>query len=141
MRGPLALIIMKIRLTFLLLLFNCICNAQSANICDTIYESPEIPAQFGNNTGEELLIYFQKELLPIIGSCSKDDELISSIRINFTIDRTGKLIKVEFPKLNGYENCKQKLRSKILTMPNWSAGKYKGEYVCTSVTIPIGCIY
>jgi hypothetical protein len=113
---------------------------QTINSCDTIYNFPNTLAKYKD--GEiGLLKYLSGKLPPILSDCVKhDEELIGSLRISLIIDASGKIIQVDFPKLQATKSCKEKLADELLKMEGWTAAKINDKFVCSKFYVPIKCI-
>jgi hypothetical protein len=124
-----------------LLIFSVLLNfGQTNTFCDTIYEHPETLPQFTNDT-KGLTDYFHAAFIPILNDCLKQDgEIVSSLRMQLTIDKTGKVIAVNFLRLQASDTCINKLTNEILSMTGWTAGKMNGNTVCSIYYWQINCI-
>lgn len=113
---------------------------QTNNSCDTIYNYPGKLAHYIDNE-KGLMEYTTKTLAPILGDCIKQDgEIIASMYLILTIDRTGKVIAVDFTPLTATENCKDKLRKEIMNMTGWAPGQINGKDVCSIFLWPTSCL-
>lgn len=112
----------------------------SHNRCDSIYELIDsVPEYTGGMSG--LLKYLQNDLIPILSECNKrDGDLVSSMHLSLIINDQGKVVDVEFQRIEVAKQCKEELRTKLLTMHGWTAGKYKGTPVCSKFNWPISSI-
>ena len=131
---------MKSIITILFSLIVLTSFGQTAMFCDTIYDHPEIPARYTNDI-KALYVYSNKKLTPILSDCiKKEGEMITRLQIKLTIDKTGKVSAVDFPKLQASKSCQEILRSEILTMTGWIAGQSDGKNVCSNFYWPINCL-
>jgi hypothetical protein len=132
---------MKTLLTILFFLTILTSWGQTTHSCETIYDFPQTLPQYTNNTTKGLMAYLSKKLVPILSGCIKQDrEVVTSMHIKLTIDKAGKVIAVDFPRLQASEYCKEKLRNEILTMTGWTAGQMDGKNVCSKFYWPISCL-
>ena len=126
------------KVAFILLFF--LIALTSLGQCDSIYDNPQTPSKYTSDT-KGLMDYLNKTLVPILGDCMKEDGgIIASLYMKLTIDKSGKVIEVEFIRLQASEKCKNKLREKILTMKGWSAGQMNEKNVCSKINWPISCL-
>lgn len=116
--------------------------AQSANNkCDTIYDFAETLPQYENDN-KGLMEYLMSNLVPILSNAySRDGILTTSIYLTLTIDAAGKVIDVEFNRIQGSEKCKEELRENLLKMTGWSPGIHGDIAVCSKYQWPISCIH
>lgn len=93
------------------------------------------------NDTKGLADYLNNELIPILSDCYKKDSLLTaSIYLTLTINQKGHVIDVKFERINASELCKDKLREKIMSMPEWTAGYIGGKAICCRYLWPISCI-
>jgi hypothetical protein len=110
------------------------------NECDTIYDFAETLPQYENDV-KGLMDYLMTDLAPILSDCYKrDDILTASIYLTLTIDKEGKVIDVEFKRIQASEKCKEELKEKLLNMTCWTPGKQGDVSVCCKYQWPISCI-
>jgi hypothetical protein len=113
---------------------------QLGNLCDTIYEKPEKLAQFKNGT-DDLMVYTINNLGPILSNyIIEGGNIIESLYIKMTIDLFGKVVEVDFPRLEASQSCKERLKKEILAMENWTPGQVDGKSACTVFVWPIACL-
>jgi hypothetical protein len=110
------------------------------NECDTIYDFVETLPQYENDV-KGLMDYLMTDLAPILSNCYKRDDILStSIYLILTIDKKGKVIDVEFKRIQASEKCKEELKEKLLHMNGWTPGKHENVAVCCKYQWPISCI-
>lgn len=110
------------------------------NICSKVYETPEVEAIYKKGQ-HDLNKYAYNEILPVIDECfAQTGEMVASLNIVITIDKTGKVIDVSFPKSEITPICSELVKKQILTMEGWIAGKKKDKPVCSKYNWRIGCI-
>ena len=125
--------------TFILLLTVTKSYGQTS-VCDTVYSNSETMPKYDNEF-KGFSDYLTKELVPIIGTCLKQDAAITtSLYIILTIDNNGKVIEATFPRCNLTPLCKVDLEKKLLTMTGWTAGKKDGQPICCKFSWPISCL-
>lgn len=131
----------KIILTLLIFAIGFSTFGQSVNNkCDTIYDFVETLPQYENNV-KGLMDYLMTDLAPVLSDCyTIDGILTASIYLTLTIDKKGKVIDVEFKRIEASEKCKGELRKKLLNMTGWSSGKVGDTAVCSKYQWPISCI-
>ncbi|MFK8044143.1 MAG: hypothetical protein AB8B72_01510 [Crocinitomicaceae bacterium] len=112
----------------------------SSHECDSIYEfAEEMPVYQNGMNG--LIKYLKSDLIPILVDCNgRDGILTSSLYLSLTIDRQGKVIDVEFQRIQATEQCKKELREKLLTMKGWTSGMQDGIAICCTFSWPISGI-
>ncbi|MEZ4911206.1 MAG: hypothetical protein R2774_10135 [Saprospiraceae bacterium] len=110
------------------------------NECDTIYDFAETLPKYENDI-KGLMDYLMADLAPILSDCYKrDDILTASIYLTLTIDKEGKVIDVEFKRIQASEKCKEELKEKLLTMTGWTPGKQGDLAICCKYQWPISCV-
>ncbi len=98
------------RFCFLLfLIVSNFCFTQDS--CDSIYQNPEISAQFNSPIHAVRLM---EKIVIILQEFIPDDEIISSLSINLAINSDGKIIAITIPKLHLNQLCIEKLNQIIL---------------------------
>lgn len=108
--------------------------------CDSVYIFAEQKANFTTDANG-LLNYLRLEIAPIISHCvQQDGEKISNLKIRLIIDSMGNVAEAEFPNANITEDCRAKLRQKLLSMKGWIPAKHEGKAVCSYVLCPINCL-
>jgi hypothetical protein len=113
---------------------------QTNNSCDTIYDFVEKMPQYKNDVNG-LADYFLKELTPILSDCYKRESILtSSMYLTLTIDQKGRVVDIDFLRIQATDNCKNELIQKIRTMSGWSPGIHNGEPVCCHFNWPVSCI-
>lgn len=128
--------------TYITLLFLLIgsTSISQTNACDTIYQSPEKSAVYQDGS-ISLIKYVQNELFPTISACNTiDEELMTRLKLIFTIDIHGNVIGINFSLENLTHTCQDLLREKILQMPQWTPATINGQPVCSEFYFPISCI-
>jgi len=129
---------MKHQLFLLFYIFTVSLNAQTA--CDTIYGSPETHPHYGHDF-LAFYTYFDKNIAPVLQECMKTEgTVISSLVVRFTLDCDGKILDVDFIRINAGEACKKRLREQFLVMGHWIPGLVCGEPVCSYAVWPIRCL-
>ncbi len=113
---------------------------QTNSICDTIYTPTDVMAEYDGGI-KGLMNYIHDTLAPIVGKCmDQGDPIIGSLRVHFTIDNTGNVINVDFPRQELSVSCEKNLRSELLKMKGWTPGQIAGKPVCTKYYLPISCL-
>ncbi len=108
--------------------------------CDTIYDYAETLPHYENDI-KGLMDYLMTDLAPILSDCYKRDGILTaSIYLTMTIDTEGKVIDVEFRRIQASDKCKEELREKLLSMTSWTSGKQGNTPVCCKYQWPISCI-
>lgn len=128
-------------LTIFCLLTGLTANGQLADVsCGTVYKFAEIMPQYDKGT-EGLFTYLTDELTPLLSDYFKRDSiLIASMHLTLTIDKQGHVAAVDFQRTNATQECKNKLRQKIMTMTGWEPGQIDEQPVCCEYVWPISCI-
>ena len=96
--------------------------------CDSIYKSPETPANFNSPV---TLVRLTEEMIPIIYEGIQQDEIISNAEIQFTVNSKGKIIDINFPRLVVNETCKEKLRKILSGISPLIPATNNGKNVCS----------
>jgi hypothetical protein len=126
-----------------ILFFNINCAFSQAEKCDTIYSNPDSLAVFnGGSIGLREFVF--NELLTVIQlKCNNETEMLSSLKIRFTINSLGEVIDAKFiqPKLDDLsEHCKNEIYAKAKTLKGFKAASNNGIPVCSYYILPINCI-
>lgn len=111
--------------------------------CDTIYSNPDSLSVFKSGP-IGLREFVQNELIPVIQlKCNNETEMLSSLKIRFTINSMGEVIDAKFiqPKLDDLsEHCKNEIYAKAKTLKGFKAASNNGIPVCSYYILPISCI-
>jgi len=113
-------------------------NAQSVNNqCDTIFDFVETMPKYEDDV-KGLMDFVISDLSPILSACYKRDSILtSSISLTLTIDSQGKVIDVEFQRIQASEECKKELRQKLFSMTGWISGKQNEIPICSKYAWPM----
>jgi len=116
--------------------------SQTGNYCQKIYSGDEVDQEAIYKSGVQSIISdTQKEILPIISDCIENgDEMITSMRAKLTIDSEGKIIDVVFIRLNASDQCKEKVKQKMMSLSGWFPAIKDKANVCSYYYWSINCI-
>ena len=105
-----------------------------------VYDLVEVIPQYKDGSAS-FYQFLNSELLPILSDCPEQHGMpISSLYLKLTIDSQANVVDVNFLKSALCDDCKTRMREKLLAMEGWTAGIIDGERVCTRIVIPIKCI-
>ena len=93
--------------------------------CDSVYSVVDEMPKFGKEDFD-LMSYFAKHVQ--FGSCGLDEMKI----LTWTIDRTGNMINIDAPSLEG--QCRQKIIEQLKAFPRWKPGRLNGKPVCVKMS-------
>jgi len=123
-------------MTFQTLVF--LASGQPVKDCNIIYDYlEEMPKYKGGD--EDLAKYIFDELIVVISKCEKEP-LITSLYFSLIIQKDGQVGGVEFKRIQASEDCKSKIREKLMSMRGWIAGRKDGVAVCCRFSVPVQCI-
>lgn len=117
-------------------------NSFSQEICDTIFTSGQVEeiAEFPISPNK-FNQFLEKKIIPLINEeVEKTKNIIPHLNMLFTISKEGKLIKVEFPKLDSSKELQEKMAKEFINLGKWTPATIKGEKVCSEFFYKIGCI-
>lgn len=118
---------------------DCLKKGVVQNSCDTVFIVGEKMSQFRGGE-QELLKYNFNEIAPILSDFIEETgNVISKLKYSLVVSKTGEVIKANI-KTEIPQKYKDRLKVKILAMPNWTPGEVRGEKVCMEVRVPINCI-
>jgi len=110
------------------------------NSCDSIYDFVEIMPHYDKGA-DGLMEYLKTDLAPVLSTCfQRDSILTASIHVTLAINEQGKVIDVDFLRIQATEKCQEELRQKMMDMSGWTPGKQWGLPVCCNYSWPIRCI-
>ncbi len=113
---------------------------QTSNICDTVYSSPYAMAEYDGGN-EKFMKDVHNILSPTINNCIKEDgQIKTKIYIGFTIDKTGTIVSVDFPRYGLSASCQESLRTEFLKMKGFTPAEIAGNKVCSRFFLPISCL-
>ena len=109
--------------------------------CEKIYTIVEELPEYKKGTSD-LMKYINTEVLSELKYMGAEKTLITSLRINFIVDKKGNVRDVSFPEKEKQLTslCKAKMEKKLLAMKGWTSGKQAGKPVCVAFELPINCI-
>lgn len=126
---------MKILLVILL----CISNLSFCQVCEKVYEEPEVAAQYRNGS-EDLMKFANEHVLPVMArSVDKYGSRPTKMIASLLIDKEGNVKGVDFVKFDVSAENQEVIRKEMLNMDQWTPGKNGGQKVCSKAMFVIAC--